>query len=51
MARFADRATDCAAAINLDILALAYHARRRGWSIGVASPCLPARILGAAVPF
>lgn len=49
--RVADRATDCDAAINLDILALTCHARRRGWSIGVASPYLPARILAAAEPF
>ncbi|WP_461068493.1 immunity 49 family protein [Streptomyces pseudoechinosporeus] len=49
--RVADRATDCDAAINLDILALTCHARRRGWSIGVTSPYLPARILGAAEPF
>ncbi|WP_306457934.1 immunity 49 family protein [Streptomyces sp. SA15] len=49
--RIADRATDCDAAINLDILALTCHARRRGWNIGVVSPYLPARILGAAVPF
>lgn len=47
----ADRATDCDAAINLDILALTCHARRRGWQIRVSSPYLPARILGAAVPF
>ncbi|MFI6936504.1 Imm49 family immunity protein [Streptomyces sp. NPDC050287] len=49
--RIADRATDCDAAINLDILALTCHARRRGWNIRVSSPYLPARILGAAVPF
>jgi hypothetical protein len=49
--RIADRATDYDAAINLDILALTCHARRRGWRIRVSSPYLPARILGAAVPF
>jgi hypothetical protein len=49
--RVADRATDCDAAINLDILALACHARRRGWNIRVSSPYLPARILAAAEPF
>lgn len=49
--RVADRATDCDAAINLDILALTCHARRRGWNIRVTSPYLPARILGAAEPF
>ncbi|MEV0642295.1 Imm49 family immunity protein [Streptomyces sp. NPDC050619] len=49
--RVADRATDCDAAINLDILALTCHARRRGWNIGVTSPYLPAGILAAAEPF
>ncbi|MGI5196991.1 Imm49 family immunity protein [Streptomyces sp. CA-288835] len=49
--RIADRATDCDAAINLDILALTCHARRRGWNIRVTSPYLPARILAAAEPF
>lgn len=49
--RVADRATDCDAAINLDILALVCHARRRGWQIRVTSPYLPARILAAAEPF
>ncbi|WUO34985.1 immunity 49 family protein [Streptomyces sp. NBC_00286] len=49
--RIADRATDCDAAINLDILALTCHARRRGWNIRVTSPYLPARILRAAEPF
>ncbi|MFC5721993.1 Imm49 family immunity protein [Streptomyces gamaensis] len=46
----ADRATEPAAAINLDILALACHARRRGWNIRVASPYLPPRLLRAAGP-
>lgn len=47
----ADRPSDPAAALNLDILALVCHARRRGWEIGVASPYLPPRIVGAAQPF
>ncbi|MFC4117182.1 immunity 49 family protein [Nonomuraea zeae] len=41
----ADRADDPKAAINLDILALACHARRRGWTIHVTSPYLPAGLL------
>ncbi|MFJ2866521.1 Imm49 family immunity protein [Kitasatospora sp. NPDC087314] len=41
----ADRATDSDAAISLDILALACHARRRGWAVRVESPYLPARLL------
>ncbi|MFG2027603.1 Imm49 family immunity protein [Streptomyces sp. NPDC048825] len=49
--RVADRATDCDAAINLDILALTCHARRRGWNIRVTSPYLPTRVLRAAEPF
>ncbi|MBB4792055.1 immunity 49 family protein [Streptomyces nodosus] len=46
-----DRATDPDAALSLDILALACHARRRGWEIRVRSPYLPARLLEAAKPF
>jgi hypothetical protein len=46
----ADRATEPDAAINLDILALTCHARRRGWNIQVASPYLPPRLLRAAEP-
>ncbi|GAA4561757.1 hypothetical protein GCM10023193_25700 [Planotetraspora kaengkrachanensis] len=46
----ADRADDSDAAINLDILALACHARRRGWNVQVVSPYLPVRLLQAAVP-
>ncbi|MFE9650825.1 Imm49 family immunity protein [Streptomyces sp. NPDC006365] len=49
--RVADRATDCDAVINLDILALTCHARRRGWNIRVTSPYLPTRVLLAAEPF
>ncbi|MFG2988453.1 immunity 49 family protein [Streptomyces sp. NPDC048257] len=47
----ADRAVGAAAAVNLDILALACHARRRGWRIRVSSPYLPEGLLGAANPF
>lgn len=43
--RVADRADDADAVINLDILALACHARRRGWNIRVISPYLPPRLL------
>ncbi|MFD7812066.1 Imm49 family immunity protein [Streptomyces sp. NPDC059785] len=46
----ADRASDADAALSLDILALACHARRRGWTVRVASPYLPPRILSAATP-
>ncbi|WP_218825226.1 immunity 49 family protein [Streptosporangium subroseum] len=46
----ADRADDPDAAINLDILALTCHARRRGWNIRVVSPYLPPRLLQAAEP-
>ncbi|MEV6865198.1 immunity 49 family protein [Streptosporangium subroseum] len=46
----ADRADDPDAAINLDILALACHARRRGWNIRVISPYLPSRLLHEAEP-
>ncbi|MFE4018687.1 Imm49 family immunity protein [Streptomyces sp. NPDC059101] len=45
--RVADRADDCDAAINLDILALTCHARRKGWNIQVTSPYLPQRLLQA----
>ncbi|MFF7358637.1 immunity 49 family protein [Streptomyces filipinensis] len=47
----ADRADDPDASVNLDILALACHARRRGWSIRVESPYLPQSLLQAAEPF
>ncbi|MER6047230.1 Imm49 family immunity protein [Streptomyces sp. NPDC001793] len=45
----ADRADDCDAAINLDILALTCHAHRRGWNIQVTSPYLPQRLLRSSV--
>ncbi|MGW0392896.1 immunity 49 family protein [Streptomyces sp. NPDC003042] len=47
----ADRADDPDASCNLDILALACHARRRGWDIRVESPYLPQGLLRAAEPF
>ncbi|MFJ8016992.1 immunity 49 family protein [Streptomyces sp. NPDC096339] len=47
----ADRADDPDAAVNVDILALACHARRRGWTIRVESPYLPQDLLRAAAPF
>jgi hypothetical protein len=47
----ADRADDPDAGINLDVLALACHARRRGWAIRVESPYLPQDLLRAAQPF
>ncbi|SFX77836.1 Immunity protein 49 [Streptomyces atratus] len=47
----ADRADDPDASVNLDILALACHARRRGWGIRVESPYLPQGLLRAAEPF
>ncbi|MFH8452933.1 Imm49 family immunity protein [Streptomyces fungicidicus] len=47
----ADRAEDADAAIDLNVLALACHARRRGWEILVESPYLPQRLLQAAEPF
>ncbi|MER5884953.1 Imm49 family immunity protein [Streptomyces sp. NPDC001941] len=43
-----DRVDDTTATVNLDVLALACHARRRGWSIRVESPYLPERILRMA---
>ncbi|MFD3548554.1 immunity 49 family protein [Streptomyces sp. NPDC058655] len=46
-----DRADTIDAALSLDVLALACHARRRGWSIRVESPYLPPRLLRAAQPF
>ncbi|MFI6144426.1 immunity 49 family protein [Streptomyces sp. NPDC051109] len=47
----ADRADDPDGSVNLDILALACHARRRGWVIRVESPYLPQDLLRAAEPF
>ncbi|MFD7625575.1 immunity 49 family protein [Streptomyces sp. NPDC059851] len=47
----ADRADDPDASVNLDVLALACHARRRGWAIRVESPYLPQSLLRAAEPF
>ncbi|MFD6464617.1 immunity 49 family protein [Streptomyces goshikiensis] len=47
----ADRADDPDASVNLDVLALACHARRRGWAIRVESPYLPQDLLRAAEPF
>ena len=47
----ADRADDPDASVNLDVLALACHARRRGWAIRVESPYLPQDFLRAAEPF
>ncbi|MCX4826169.1 immunity 49 family protein [Streptomyces sp. NBC_01142] len=48
--RVSDRADDPDARIDLDALALAGHARRRGWIIRVESPYLPQRLLRAAEP-
>ncbi|MET9887411.1 immunity 49 family protein [Streptomyces sp. NPDC006430] len=47
----ADRADDPDASVNLDVLALACHARRRGWNIRVESPYLPQSLLRVADPF
>ncbi|WP_234438128.1 Imm49 family immunity protein [Streptomyces sp. 303MFCol5.2] len=49
--RVADRADDPDARFDLDALALACHARRRGWNVRVESPYLPPRLLQAAEPF
>ncbi|WP_079249716.1 immunity 49 family protein [Streptomyces sp. IMTB 2501] len=46
-----DRTEDADATINLNVLALACHARRRGWNIRVESPYLPERLLQAAERF
>lgn len=46
----ADRAGDSDAVLDLGVLALACHARRRGWRVPVASPYLPPRLLEAAAP-
>ncbi|MEV4189921.1 Imm49 family immunity protein [Streptomyces toxytricini] len=47
----ADRADRPEASVNLAVLALACHARRRGWAIRVESPYLPQYLLHAAEPF
>ncbi|MEU2021421.1 Imm49 family immunity protein [Streptomyces sp. NPDC016469] len=47
----ADRADGPDASVNLDILALACHARRRGWAVRVESPYLSPDLLLAAEPF
>ncbi|MFI5726888.1 immunity 49 family protein [Streptomyces cyaneofuscatus] len=47
----ADRADDPNVSVNLDALALACHARRRGWAIRVESPYLPQELLRAADPW
>ncbi|MEU8545140.1 immunity 49 family protein [Streptomyces sp. NPDC048717] len=47
----ADRADGPEVSVNLDVLALACHARRRGWTICVESPYLPQYLLAAAEPF
>ncbi|MGW6982937.1 immunity 49 family protein [Streptomyces sp. NPDC054932] len=46
-----DRLSGADAAVGFDVLALACHARRRGWRIRVSSPYLPEILLGAANPF
>ncbi|WP_189390077.1 immunity 49 family protein [Streptomyces sp. SDr-06] len=46
----ADRADGPDASVDLDVLALACHARRRGWAIRVESPYLPQELLQAAEP-
>ncbi|MFJ9967256.1 immunity 49 family protein [Streptomyces avermitilis] len=47
----ADRAHDPDVSVDLDVLALACHARRRGWAIRVESPYLPQDLLRNAEPF
>lgn len=47
----ADRADGPNVSVDLDILALSCHARRRGWAIRVDSPYLPQDLLRAAEPF
>ncbi|WP_371681257.1 immunity 49 family protein [Streptomyces sp. NBC_01276] len=46
----ADRAGKTGAVLDLGVLALACHARRRGRRVPVASPYLPPRLLTAAGP-
>ncbi|MGE7391202.1 Imm49 family immunity protein [Streptomyces sp. NPDC004126] len=45
-----DRGETTAALLDLDVLALACHARRRGWEVRVESEYLPARLLSEARP-
>lgn len=47
----ADRSDGPDVSVDLDVLALACHARRRGWAIRVESPYLPQYLLRAAEPF
>ncbi|MER7338641.1 Imm49 family immunity protein [Streptomyces sp. NPDC000075] len=47
----ADRADGPDVSIDLDVLALTCHARRRGWAIRVESPYLPQYLLRTAEPF
>ncbi|MFD7915648.1 Imm49 family immunity protein [Streptomyces sp. NPDC059752] len=47
----ADRAEGPDVSVDLDVLALACHARRRGWALRVESPYLPHYLLRAAEPF
>ncbi|MGW2619667.1 immunity 49 family protein [Streptomyces sp. NPDC001500] len=47
----ADRVDDPEASVDVDVLALACHARRRGWDIRVESAYLPPDLLRAAQPF
>ncbi|MFB7935808.1 immunity 49 family protein [Streptomyces sp. NPDC056049] len=47
----ADRADGPEVSVDLDVLALTCHARRRGWTIRVESPYLPQYLLAAAEPF
>ncbi|MEV7419589.1 Imm49 family immunity protein [Streptomyces sp. NPDC089919] len=47
----ADRSEDPAVSVNLDVLALTCHARRRGWTVRVDSAYLPQHLLDAARPF
>ncbi|WP_240509668.1 immunity 49 family protein [Streptomyces malaysiense] len=47
----ADRGAAPDASVDLDILALACHARRRGWAVRVESGYLPTGLLRAAEPF
>ncbi|MGQ4403474.1 immunity 49 family protein [Streptomyces hayashii] len=47
----ADRADGPDVSVDLDVLALACHARRRGWAVRVESPYLPLGVLRTAEPF